>query len=105
VAKSAALLILPSPTQSSKEANADQTAAPLLAQSLEDLHLAERVERALHATGQGALRGVDVTAHARNVVLSGRVPTYYLKQIAQATALAVPGVHQVRNDLEVGRPS
>ena len=104
MAKPAALLILPSSTQSSKEANVVQ-AAPLLEQSLEDLHLAERVEQALRATGQGALRGVEVTAHARHVILCGRLPTYYLKQIAQATALAVPGVHQVRNDLEVGRPT
>jgi osmotically-inducible protein OsmY len=103
MANSAALLFLPSSTQPSKEANVVQ-AAPLLAQSLEDLDLAESVERALRATGQGALRGVAVTAHGRLVMLSGRVPTYYLKQVAQATVLAVPGVHQVRNDLDVNRP-
>jgi len=36
--------------------------------------------------------------------LKGRVPSYYLKQVAQQTALSVPNVDQVRNDLEVSRP-
>ena len=77
----------------------------LLPQSQEDLCLAERVERALRATGYGPLRGIAVTVRARLVVLGGRVPSYYLKQVAQTTALAVPGTRQVRNDLDVGRPS
>ena len=66
--------------------------------------LAECVERALRATGYGSLRGVEVTARERMVILKGRVPSYYLKQVAQAAALAVPGGHQIRNDLEVERP-
>ena len=70
-----------------------------------EVRLAERVERALRAAGYGPLRGIEVTAQARLVILCGRVPSYYLKQIAQTTALAVPGALQVRNDLDVGRPS
>jgi osmotically-inducible protein OsmY len=81
-----------------------QSAALLRQQSQEDLCLAERVERALRATGYGPLRGIEVTVHARLVILGGRVPSYYLKQVAQTTALAVPGARQVRNDLDVGRP-
>jgi hypothetical protein len=76
----------------------------LLPQSQEDLCLAERVERALRATGYGPLRGIAVTVQARLVILGGRVPSYYLKQVAQTTALAVPGACQVRNDLDVSRP-
>jgi len=102
--RSAALLVLPSHPRSSTEKDAFQTSTQLLAQSLEALHLAERVEHALRATGYGPLRGIAVTAHVRLVILGGRVPSYYLKQIAQAAALSVPGVDQVRNDLEVGRP-
>jgi osmotically-inducible protein OsmY len=74
---------------------------PLLAQGREDRCLAECVERALRATGYGPLRDLRVTARERLIILAGRVPSYYLKQVAQAAALVVPGVHQVRNDLDV----
>ena len=47
---------------------------------------------------------MEVTTHARLVILSGRVPTYYLKQVAQGTALNVPGARHLRNDLDVTRP-
>jgi osmotically-inducible protein OsmY len=102
--RSAALLVLPAHPRSSTEKEAFQTSTQLLAQSLEALHLAERVGRALGATGYGPLRGIDVSVQVRLVIMAGRVPSYYLKQIAQTTALSVPGVAQVRNDLEVGRP-
>jgi len=100
MAQSAALLILPT----DKKRDSDQ-AAPLLMQCLEGLRLAERVEQALRATGCASLRGIEVTVHARLVILGGRVPSYYLKQVAQTTALAVAVARPVRNDLEVAGPS
>jgi osmotically-inducible protein OsmY len=103
-APSAALLIRPARERSGEEAGAAPGTAPPLRQSQEDLRLAARVERALRATGYGPLRGVEVTANARLVILGGRVPSYHLKQVAQATALGVPGARHVRNDLDVGRP-
>jgi osmotically-inducible protein OsmY len=72
---------------------------------LEDVRLAERVDRALRATGYGPLRGIEVTVQERLVSLGGRVPSYYLKQVAQTIALAVQGTREVRNNLDVGRPS
>ena len=101
--RSASLLVLPTGGPAGEPTDAAQ-AASLLTQSLEDLDLAERVGRALRATGYGPLRVIEVTVHARVVILEGRAPSYYLKQVAQTTALAVPGAQQVRNDLEVGRP-
>ncbi len=101
----AALLILPTRDPTGEKTVAVPAAAQLLEQGLEDLVLAERVWRALCATGYGPLRGIEVTAQARLVSLAGRIPSYYLKQLAQTTALAVPGVQEVRNDLEVGRAS
>jgi osmotically-inducible protein OsmY len=47
---------------------------------------------------------IEVTVCDRRVLLRGQVPSYFLKQIAQAVALAVPGVRELRNDLEVARP-
>lgn len=84
---------------------APQVTVRLLTQSLEDQRLAERVEGALRATGYGALRTVRVSVNVRVVILGGRVSSYYLKQLAQATALAVPGAHQIRNDLNVVQPN
>jgi osmotically-inducible protein OsmY len=104
LAKSAAQLILPARERTGEEADATQGTALPVQQSQEDLGLAERVERALRATGYGPLRGIEVTVQARLVILGGRVPSYYLKQVAQTTALGVPGARQVRNDLGVGRP-
>jgi osmotically-inducible protein OsmY len=95
---------LPTRERPTGEKHAPQATAPLLTQSLEDRHLAERVERALGATGYGVLRTVRVTVNSRVVILGGRVCSYYLKQVAQATALAVPGTHQIRNDLDVVPP-
>jgi osmotically-inducible protein OsmY len=102
--QSAALLRPPSHPGPDAANNALPTSARPRTQSLEDRRLAERVECALRSTGYGRLRNIGVNAQARGVILAGRVPSYYLKQVAQAVALAVPGVHQVRNDLEVGRP-
>jgi hypothetical protein len=88
-----------------EETDAAKRMTPLLQQSKEDHCLAENVERALCATGYGPLRDIDVIVHAHLVILGGRVPSYYLKQVAQMTALAVPGARHVRNDLDVSRPS
>jgi osmotically-inducible protein OsmY len=104
MAQFAAKLIVPARKRTGEETDAVRGTALLLQQSQEDCRLAERVERALRATGYGALRGIKVTVHARYIILGGRVPSYYLKQVAQATALAVPGARHVRNDLDVDRP-
>ena len=65
--------------------------------------MAERITRALRQTGYTALGEIKVAIHRRDVRLSGQIPTYYLKQIAQTTVLAIPGVQHIDNDLEVSR--
>lgn len=65
------------------------------------LLLTAEIERALHATGYGLLRGVAIEIHCEVVFLRGRVPTYHMKQLAQAAVLAVPGVCEVRNELDI----
>jgi osmotically-inducible protein OsmY len=81
-----------------------RASAVVLPQSPEDLDLTERVKCALRATGHSPLRGIKVTVHAGFVIFGGRVPSYYVKQVAQATALIVAGVRHIRNDLDVIRP-
>jgi len=77
---------------------------PSLGDTALDFDLAERVERALRTTGDGALHGVGVTVHGGVVRLGGRVTNSHLKQLAQAAALCVPGTHEVQNDLEIAPP-
>ena len=59
------------------------------------------VRHALHSTGYQQIR--NLKAHCDNgvVTLQGCVPTYYLKQVAQTTVLAVPGVCKIDNDVRV----
>ena len=58
-------------------------------------------ERRLRRSGYLALRDVSCEAHAASVQLHGRLPTYYLKQLAQEIVAAVEGVRQVINRIEV----
>ena len=72
----------------------EDATAPRPAQSPEDRSLVERVERALCATGSGALRNLSVSIDAGIIILGGRVASYYLKQVAQTAVLAVPGARR-----------
>jgi osmotically-inducible protein OsmY len=102
--QSTALMVLPCGRPEGEARDTGQTAALRAAQGLADLCLAERVERALRATGHPCLRAIEVTVCGRLVVLRGRVPSYYVKQLAQAAALTVDGAPELRNDIEVVRP-
>jgi len=99
--QSAARPILPTCKQSHEDKGALHTTAPLVTPSLEDLRLAELIEHALHATGYSMLRDIKVFVNARIVHLVGRAPSYYMKQIAQVTALAVPGTLAIHNEVDV----
>jgi osmotically-inducible protein OsmY len=75
--------------------------ASALEQNVVDIDLAMRIERALHAIGYAPLRAIQVAVCAGVVNLQGQVSSFYMKQLAQAVALAVPGVQHLRNDLNV----
>ena len=66
--------------------------------------LSADVEQALRASGYSALRGVDVVAISGVVFLQGCVPSYHMKQVAQAAVMSMPGVCEVRNELDVVYP-
>jgi hypothetical protein len=66
-----------------------------------DEHLEAQVDRALRRTGYSELRRVSFLAQGERAVLTGVVPTYYLKQVAQTAALTVPGVRTLRNEIVV----
>jgi hypothetical protein len=98
---SSALMVLSSGSRGEEGAGpAPDTPA---ARAAVDLDLAERVQRALGATGYPPLRAIEIAVCSPLTVLRGRVPTYHLKQVAQAAAMAVAGIGAVRNDVEVVR--
>ncbi|QDV66599.1 BON domain protein [Rosistilla carotiformis] len=49
------------------------------------------------------LRGMGIRPHAegQNVVLSGTVRSYFIKQMAQEAVRSVPGADRVDNQIEV----
>jgi osmotically-inducible protein OsmY len=64
----------------------------------------ELAEHRLRKSAYLALRGVSCAWDAGVLTLLGRVPSYYLKQVAQVTVAQVGGVERVENRLEVAAP-
>lgn len=60
------------------------------------------IREALSHAGYQELRSLNLECDGEAVTISGRVPTYYLKQLVQNLALAAPGVKRVQNDVQVG---
>jgi osmotically-inducible protein OsmY len=63
--------------------------------------LANAVSMALTTMDSSRLRPVSVVADAGQVRLTGRVHSYYAKQLAQMVAMAVEGVQGISNDVVV----
>jgi osmotically-inducible protein OsmY len=59
------------------------------------------VELALRATGYPALRNLNIAVRDGVVSISGRVPSYYMIQMATAAATCVAGVREVRTEMDV----
>lgn len=68
---------------------------------IQDSDVAGHVVRAIAASGRIASKRLEVTSSQGVVMLRGRVPSYYHKQVAQALALSVIGACQLVNDIEV----
>lgn len=72
--------------------------------SLASAELLRRIDQALRATAYLPIRGLEFTVAEGLVILRGRLPSYYLKQMAQEVVRSVPGVNEVYVDLEVVSP-
>ncbi|MBI1313966.1 BON domain-containing protein [bacterium] len=66
-----------------------------------DRRLREEIQHSLNATGYLALRHVTVHVSAGRAQLTGKVSSYYLKQVATTAAFAIRGVTTLRNELHV----
>ncbi|HVW02513.1 MAG TPA: BON domain-containing protein [Planctomycetaceae bacterium] len=63
--------------------------------------LESRVLQTLTGSGHAQLRQIEVAIAGATVSLAGRVPTYYLKQLAQSLVLSIEGVESLCNELQV----
>lgn len=57
--------------------------------------------QALNSSGYHQLRQLKVYFEHGRITLQGRLPTYYLKQVAQCIVLEVEGVREIDNDVTV----
>ncbi len=63
--------------------------------------VAERAESELRRNAYVALKNIACEYHEGVLVLSGCLPTYYLKQVAQETVAHLDGVERIENRIEV----
>jgi osmotically-inducible protein OsmY len=54
-----------------------------------------------HPHFRGRINDVTIEHEGRTLFLSGKLPTFYLKQLVQEAVRHVPGVLQVRNMIDV----
>ena len=72
-----------------------------LAGERHDLSALARQYLERHPHFQGRVNGVRIEHKGRNLFLSGRLPTFYLKQLVQEAVRHVPGVQFVYNHIDV----
>jgi osmotically-inducible protein OsmY len=66
-----------------------------------DLSTVARQYLESHPHFRGRTSGVSVVQEGRNLCLTGRLPTFYLKQLVQEAVRHVPGVQNVINQIDV----
>lgn len=69
-----------------------------------DARVADKIEQALRATGYLSLRNLEIFVAEGLVILRGRLPSYYMRQVTQAAVRGVLGVREVRDELDVVTP-
>lgn len=67
----------------------------------EPLNCTELAENLLHQSQHLALRRVRCERAGDVLVLHGRLPSYFLKQMAQSTVAQAEGVQRIVNEIEV----
>ncbi len=63
--------------------------------------IAKLAERRLQESGYFCLRRVSCHYHEGVLALRGRVPSFYLKQVAQTVVRQIEGVIEILNQVEV----
>lgn len=61
----------------------------------------DQIKAALNCLGYSQLNAVECVAEGDEILLRGQLHSFYLKQVAQSVAIKIPGVKNVRNEIEV----
>ena len=69
--------------------------------TLLDKRVVLAVERALQSTNYPSLRAVQVCEAGDTIVIRGKVPSYFILQMAQAVTMAIAFDRTLRNELQV----
>lgn len=83
----------------------NQAALLRVAQLSAEEALTTQLREALAQRSYHGLRTVDINVHEGLVRLTGRVSSYYQKQLATAAVLSLDGVEELTNDLQIVRPA
>ena len=79
----------------------DDHVALLLPPPVRRVDVADLAERALRNSPYLSLRNIICECRDGVLTLRGCLPTYFLKQVAQAVVASVEGVRQIVNEIEV----
>jgi osmotically-inducible protein OsmY len=72
-----------------------------ISQVRNDLSSVARQYLESHPHFRGRANGVSIAQEGRSLFLTGRLPTFYLKQLVQEAVRHVPGVQNVINQIDV----
>ena len=77
------------------------TAMAMAPAGMGDAVVESKARQLLGESNYLALRRLNCEFHNGHLVLRGRVPTFYLKQVAQTLMRQLPQVRQIENRLDV----
>lgn len=66
-----------------------------------DLTLMARQQLEQHPHFRGRMSNLSIEQRGKALRLSGRLPTFYLKQLIQETIRHIPGVQRIHNEIAV----
>lgn len=69
-----------------------------------EVSLSAAIRESLKKTGIACFRRLDITLNGDSVIITGKLPSFYFKQLAQAAVMSVPGVESIRNEIHVLEP-
>ena len=67
----------------------------------EENAIENRIRHSLAKLGYAQLNGIECKASGDQLLLTGELDSFYLKQVAQSVAIKVPGVRNVHNQIRV----